>query len=850
MIRIPRFKFHLVVALALASMLFACGGGGGSNNSSPGNNTEIVVNPGSPPTANAGAGATYNGGEIAMLDGTGSSDPDNDPLRYTWLQTAGTNTVQLSDVHAARPVFEAPNADDVLTFSLVVNDGYDNSIASSVTITTMLYTGATVTAPSGNPFRGSYSISGAFDDFVISGNYLYLPVGTSGFRVLDVTDPVNLTQVGTSTTWAYDATLVGNYLFHTSYDSTWKDAYVYATDVSNPASPALAAPLITFYSPSIPRITSAGSVLYVAGGDSETVPSLRIYQTTNDTSTFKISLPLPAAPEDVVVSGSSAYVADGASGLRIIDVSLATAATPTIKETSSFDTAGSAVDVAVSGGYAYVADSMNGLVILNVSNPASPSLVTTIPTPSGSSYGATSVDVSGDGKTLYYSNDFDVWVYDVTTPASPVALGYYRAGNLIRKVRVAASYIYVTDSQGLRSIPAAKVSMPRGAALYTAPDAIREMRVYGDLGFVRMYHRLDILDMRNAAAPTPLSSYTPQNNEYLWGMAVVDNFAYLTQGTDKLNLLRFRNPAAPDVAKTIALGANANPYYIVANDSYAYVYRNEFSTSKVEIFDVTSPYSPVARGFLASPSGNNNWLRSIAVKGNRLYLTELNTGGTFRVADVGNPAAPALLGGLGPVDLYGLAFRNDYVLSIGNNVGVKVLDVSNPAAPVFAGAGYAQPGYSISVAASRAYAGSDFVGGGVKVLDVEDPLAPKLAGELAPAGGAAFPVVAGRSLYSFFNSVELHRNEREPMLASRYVTGSRGAALAYSVSWLDEANGQDHAVTCRVTGGSCTVGAIDQAANSVTVNWTLPGSAGDNEILIAVGNGHYFGTTKDRVKAQ
>jgi hypothetical protein len=65
-----------------------------------------------------------------------------------------------------------------------------------------------------------------------------------------------------------------------------------------------------------------------------------------------------------------------------------------------------------------------------------------------------------------------------------------------------------------------------------------------------------------------------------------------------------------------------------------------------------------------------------------------------------------------------------------------------------------------------------------------------------------------------------------------------------------DTDGGDHHVQCPVTGGSCAVGSVNQANNAVTVTWTLPGAAGDHEIMIAVGNGHYFGTTTDRVQVQ
>jgi hypothetical protein len=828
-------------------MLAACGGGGG------GSDVETVVNPGQPPTANAGAAATYNGGEIAMLDGTGSSDPDGDPLRYAWTQTAGTK-VQLADAHAARPVFEVPRAGGALTFSLTVNDGWGDSAPATVTVTASAYAGAKVDPPGKNPFRGSYDFSGAGQDFVIAGDQVYLPAGANRLRIVDVADPASPVQVAAQSypdKGAHDATLIGSFLFHTDYDSL-SDVHVYATNVSNPASPSLAGQVAMSASPGIARLTSANGVLYLASWDDATHPSLRVYEVTDTANpvgntTFEISQPLPSPPEDVEVAGSHAYVADGVSGLRIIDVGAATAATPAIHEAGSYDTAGKAANVAVAGSTAYVADTMNGLVILDVSNPAAPSLVATIPVTAGSTYGVLSVDVAGS--RLYFSDDFDVRIYDVSTPASPAAIGRYRAGNLIRKVRASGSYLYVTDSMGLRTIPVAKVSPPRGAPLYTAPATVREMKAYGDLGFVRMDGRVDILDLRNAAAPSVLSSYTAGGFDQISGMAIVGNFAYLTQGTGSLKLLRFRDPAAAAVARTIAVGAG--PQTIVATDAHAYVYRNAFPNADVVVYDVANPYSPVARGSLASPHGDANWLRSMAVKDGRLYLTELNTQGTFRVANVSDPAAPALIGGLGPVDLYGIAFRGDHVLAVGNNGGLNVLDVSTPASPVVVGAGYAKAaGYSISVAGSRAYVNSDFVGGGVKVVDVEDPLAPGLAGELAPAGGADLPVVVGPSLYTLHDGKELHRNEREPMLASRFVSAGTGATIGYTVSWQDEAGGDDHQVRCEVTGGSCTVGAIQQAADSAAVSWTVPGTPGDHEIMIVVGNGHYFGTTRDRVKVQ
>jgi uncharacterized secreted protein with C-terminal beta-propeller domain len=85
----------------------------------------------------------------------------------------------------------------------------------------------------------------------------------------------------------------------------------------------------------------------------------------------------PEAAEDVAVSGTYAYVADGVAGLRVIDVS--NPSSP--REVGFYDTPGYADGVAVSGTYAYVADGVAGLRVIDVSNPSSPWEVSFCDTP-------------------------------------------------------------------------------------------------------------------------------------------------------------------------------------------------------------------------------------------------------------------------------------------------------------------------------------------------------------------------------------------------------------------------------------------------------------------------------------
>jgi hypothetical protein len=97
-------------------------------NSGPSYVTIRVKNTNDPPvSAPAVSPASALEGDTVTLDGSLSSDPNNDPLIYDWAQTGGT-AVSLSDIHAVMPTFTAPTVDPkqgsiTLTFNLTVSDG-------------------------------------------------------------------------------------------------------------------------------------------------------------------------------------------------------------------------------------------------------------------------------------------------------------------------------------------------------------------------------------------------------------------------------------------------------------------------------------------------------------------------------------------------------------------------------------------------------------------------------------------------------------------------------------------------------------------------------------------------------
>lgn len=85
------------------------------------------------PVANAGAEQTVNEGTVVILDGSLSSDADQDNLTYKWAAPSG---IALSASTSQKPTLVAPEVkkDSTLVFTLVVNDGIVDSPPATVKV--------------------------------------------------------------------------------------------------------------------------------------------------------------------------------------------------------------------------------------------------------------------------------------------------------------------------------------------------------------------------------------------------------------------------------------------------------------------------------------------------------------------------------------------------------------------------------------------------------------------------------------------------------------------------------------------------------------------------------------------
>ncbi|WP_430932240.1 CARDB domain-containing protein [Saccharicrinis sp. 156] len=145
------------------------------------------------PMADAGVDLLITAAGAYQLDGSGSMDPDNDPLTYRWYAPDG---IQLNDSSLVSPEFTVPGAlsNDTYTFILSVNDGkvvrtdkVDVVVSIPTNAKAQLHEFSIQVFP--NPSKGTVYLSGDLGNakriqvFDMSGRSVYLSGPVEGIPV-------------------------------------------------------------------------------------------------------------------------------------------------------------------------------------------------------------------------------------------------------------------------------------------------------------------------------------------------------------------------------------------------------------------------------------------------------------------------------------------------------------------------------------------------------------------------------------------------------------------------------------------------------------------------------------------
>jgi hypothetical protein len=281
-----------------------------------------------------------------------------------------------------------------------------------------------------------------------------------GVRASLVTDPVFLSI---ATTASYGLAIVGQYLFVAQ-----KDAGIEVIDISDVDHPVSVAQW-----PDLPasHISVFGSYLVVSASNDVRVSLVDISDLQHPQVVDRRT---DIQVVDMVVSGEYLLVSSKTEGLVVFELSRQELSRVGCLSTpfpmSCFDLAGV---IAVRGGAAYIANGRSGLLVVDIENPKEMEVLAAIPL-SGFCKG---LYIHG-GRLYAVSHNVGMSVFDLEDPTSPRMLGFLDLTGLSSTVLSTAGTLYLPRTNGgLLAVPEIavpremeRVSAERLEVVFPAPD--------------------------------------------------------------------------------------------------------------------------------------------------------------------------------------------------------------------------------------------------------------------------------------------------------------------------------------------------------------------------------------------
>jgi len=256
--------------------------------------------------------------EIGALDDEGLVERVAVSGDYAYI-TTGYQGLRIVDVtNPAKPVNVAEVTDFESPISLFVREPH----VFVADLNTGLYI-IDISKP-GNPnVIGKFSVpAGRLNDVKVSENYAYLAVGIDGLKIIDITEPNNPQLVGMADTdgTALAVAVHENYVFIAD-----GEAGLQALDVSNLAEPLI----VATYNPEYYSIDVLANEDYV--GLIDYYRGLRIVDRADINNLHEVAYyETGGFPHAAVVNGNTCYLADGPTGIYILEILLKKSTAPSL----------------------------------------------------------------------------------------------------------------------------------------------------------------------------------------------------------------------------------------------------------------------------------------------------------------------------------------------------------------------------------------------------------------------------------------------------------------------------------------------------------------------------------------
>jgi len=456
---------------------------------------------------------------------------------------------------------------------------------------------------------------------------------------------------------------------------------VQVVDVSTPASPEtivwidnLPAALLKYYYP-VDTVVSGG-YLYIG----DLVNGVHIYDIADQTDPeLKKTISLPNA-RDLTISGSRLFVAMEGNGLQIVDIT----DPEDPKEAGLHRTNGRERTVAVDGNTVYVGYDKSGIHVLDISELTIENEYEPFHNPAWeyADSGAKSIALDSVEKLLFITDDvIGLQKIDVTDPAAMTRVQSFDSPADVTSIAISGDFVYALDDK-------------------VGDDP-------GDEG-LRIFEISPLFETLQFQLTGFLA--TPGNAQ---DIHVMDNYAYVADGTAGLLVIDISEKAAPKITGFGDTPGLATGVY--AAGDYAYV---ADGAEGFAVFNIENPENPIFIRQVPTTGIAND----VLVSGTHLYVAEGESGLTiYDISSPGNPQSPYSADT--PGDAQGVAIDGNLALVADGDHGLVIINIEDQTNPGVIGS-FNTAGYARKVDVSGNYAYVADGKNGISTIDITDPAAP------------------------------------------------------------------------------------------------------------------------------
>ncbi len=309
-------------------------------------------------------------------------------------------------------------------------------------------------------------------------------------------------------------------------------------------------------------------------------------------------------------------------------------ATVEITLAGAYDTPGTTWDVQVSNNLAYVADGMSGMHILNVAAPTNPTLLSTFEHSNSAAYIYRGLHVLGN--TAYIADSFNgLHVVDISNSSSPALLGtsvYKNAWD----VYVLGNVAYLARSgAGITLIDISNSSAPAYISQFDTGYAYDvHARAVGNNSYVFSANAqnwgFQVTDVTNTSNLTRVYGYESLGSGrgiYVYA-SIPGTFAYNMDTYFGLQIFNITNPANPFRASSLSLPGSDRSVCVLRDSASGITYAYTASWNKgVHMVDVSNAYNPVQVGtYDFSETDTKGYAQELCVVGNYIFVAAADAG--------------------------------------------------------------------------------------------------------------------------------------------------------------------------------------------------------------------------------